>query len=571
MKKLLLSLLVIFSIALAGCEPAETEVLGCAPGFERVEGVCTEVEDPNVVCDVNEEVIDGECVEKTPSNIDLSGPVYTSQNYSTYESRDLVSSSCEHLDNIGEWQPVWCDEFDYTGLPKSTLWKYDVGGNGWGNGESQYYTNADLDNAFVKDGVLTIKAIKENLSGNDYTSTRLISKNTGDFLYGKIQIRAKVPTGRGVWPAIWMLPTDWEYGSWPHSGEIDIMEYVGYQPNVLHATIHTGAFNHSLNTQVGKAITVNTIEEEFHVFEIEWEPNVIRYYLDGVPFFTVGYDPDDSYRVEPFEAWPFDKDFHLLINTAVGGAWGGAQGIDDSIFPQSFLIDYVRVYQKDYVGMDNENPSPVLNGRVVNVSTNEAFIAWDKASDDVMTKEYEVYFNGSLIDTVTHNGYHIKGLSSETTYSFGIIPVDFAGNKGTETTIQVVTDSPLSVNDRIEAEDYETMSGIQMENTSDAGGGENIGWLDTGDYTTYTVVVDVAGNYTITSRVASQDGGASFNILNAANDVLASQTVNGTGGWQNWQSVTSNTFYLNQGTFTFKMEVTSSGFNLNYFEFTKVD
>jgi beta-glucanase (GH16 family) len=123
---------------------------------------------------------------------------------------------------------VWSDEFDYTGLPDTTKWSYDVGGSGWGNQELQYYTYRRTDNARVEEGKLIIEAIKESYSGMNYTSARLVTKNQGDWLYGKIEVSAMLPKGRGTWPAIWMLPTDWEYGGWPSSGEIDIMEHVGY-------------------------------------------------------------------------------------------------------------------------------------------------------------------------------------------------------------------------------------------------------------------------------------------------------------------------------------------------------
>ena len=126
---------------------------------------------------------------------------------------------------------VWSDEFNYTGIPDSTKWGYDTGGHGWGNNEKQYYTQKNPENASVKNGVLSITAIKENFSGASYTSARLVSKNKGDWKYGRFEIRAKMPKGRGLWPAIWMLPTDWKYGDWPVSGEIDIMEHVGYLPD----------------------------------------------------------------------------------------------------------------------------------------------------------------------------------------------------------------------------------------------------------------------------------------------------------------------------------------------------
>lgn len=237
------------------------------------------------------------------------------------------------------WELVWSDEFDYTGLPNAEKWGYDVGGNGWGNNELQYYTEMRSENARVENGLLTIEAVKENIGGRRYTSARLVSKNKGDWLYCKVEVRAKLPEGRGTWPAVWMLPTDWEYGDWPNSGEIDIMEHVGYDEGRVHGTVHTKAYHHSINTQKGASTIVSDATSAFHVYTMEWTETSIKTYVDDKLYFT--FDKSDS----NFEVWPFDKRFHLLLNIAIGGSWGGAQGIDDNIFPQKMEIDYVRVYQ----------------------------------------------------------------------------------------------------------------------------------------------------------------------------------------------------------------------------------
>ncbi len=251
---------------------------------------------------------------------------------------------------------VWQDEFNGSGLPDEEKWGYDVGGNGWGNNELQYYTQADTNNARVEDGKLIIEAHKETYSNNDYTSARLITKNKGDWKYGRFEIKAKVPAGRGTWPAIWMLPTDWEYGGWPSSGEIDIMEYVGYQPNTIHQSVHTQEYNHLNGTEITNSSNVETAEEEFHLYTIEWNEDKIDFFVDGRLRLT--FENEGSWQ-----KWPFDKRFHLLLNVAIGGNWGGAQGVDDSIFPVQMEVDYVRVYQQtdqlqvngeDYIQPDAE-------------------------------------------------------------------------------------------------------------------------------------------------------------------------------------------------------------------------
>lgn len=236
---------------------------------------------------------------------------------------------------------VWADEFNYTGLPDNNKWSYDTAGNsgGWGNNEKQFYTKARLKNAEVKNGVLSINAIKEEYKDFHYTSARLITKQKGDWLYGRIEVKAKLPDGRGMWPAIWMLPTDWVYGGWPASGEIDIMENVGYDPYVIVASAHTDSYNHVEGTQKNNKITISDCYTAFHVYALEWEATEYRVYVDDNLYFTFKNEGTGS------KEWPFDKRFHLLLNVAVGGNWGGAQGIDDTIFPRTMVIDYVRIYQ----------------------------------------------------------------------------------------------------------------------------------------------------------------------------------------------------------------------------------
>ena len=234
---------------------------------------------------------------------------------------------------------VWADEFDYTGLPDTAKWSYDVGGGGWGNQELQYYTSRRAENARVEDGKLIIEAIKEVYAGMNYTSARLVTKYHGDWLYGKIEVSARLPKGRGTWPAIWMLPTDWEYGGWPASGEIDIMEHVGYDEGRVHGTVHTEAYNHMLGTQQGNSVIISDATSTFHEYSMVWTPIKIDFFADGVKYFTFYKYADD------YKKWPFNKRFHLVMNIAVGGSWGGAQGVDIYAFPTSMEIAYVRVYQ----------------------------------------------------------------------------------------------------------------------------------------------------------------------------------------------------------------------------------
>ncbi len=239
-----------------------------------------------------------------------------------------------------DWTLVWSDEFDYTGLPNSEKWSYDVGGGGWGNNELQYYTDSRTQNANVANGKLTIKLIKEVYGGKDYTSARLVTKNKGDWTYGRFEISAKLPSGKGTWPAIWMLPTSTSYGTtyWPDNGEIDIMEHVGYDQGNVHATTHCKLYYGGSGR--GAGIKINDCSTAFHVYAAEWNAEQMDFYVDATKYFTC-YNNGAGWQ-----SWPWDKNFHLLLNIAFGGNWGGAQGIDNTILPQTMEVEYVRVYQK---------------------------------------------------------------------------------------------------------------------------------------------------------------------------------------------------------------------------------
>jgi beta-glucanase (GH16 family) len=237
------------------------------------------------------------------------------------------------------YQLVWSDEFDKDGLPDNTKWGYDVGGGGWGNNELQYYTNARSENARVVNGNLIIDARKENFGSRNYTSARLLTKGKAQWTYGRFDVRAKLPKGTGMWPAIWLLSAN-DPLHWPDDGELDIMEEVGFNQNVIHGTVHNKLYNGANGLQKGSNILVPDADIAFHVYTMEWTTNQVICSVDSVPYFTYA-DPGMGTN-----AWPYYKDFFMILNIAVGGNWGGQKGVDDSIFPQQMLIDYVRVYQK---------------------------------------------------------------------------------------------------------------------------------------------------------------------------------------------------------------------------------
>jgi len=235
--------------------------------------------------------------------------------------------------------PIWVDEFEANGAPDSTKWSYDLGDHGWGNNELQEYTH-ELKNARVENGILIIEAQSDPDKPKGYTSARLVTKGNAAWKYGYFEIKAKLPTGVGTWPAIWMLPEQNTYGGWPRSGEIDIMEHVGYDPGNVHGTVHTEAFNHSIGTQVGKIKSVPDFNTEFHTYAIDWTADKIDFYIDDEKYFTFEKSAGD------YKQWPFDQPFHLILNIAVGGNWGGQKGVDPTIWPQLMQVDYVRIYEK---------------------------------------------------------------------------------------------------------------------------------------------------------------------------------------------------------------------------------
>jgi beta-glucanase (GH16 family) len=239
----------------------------------------------------------------------------------------------------GEFEAlVWADEFNEGSRPNEADWTYEQGNGcpsncGWGNNEEQYYTDK-TQNVRIENGILIIEARKED---NKITSGRIITQGKRSFKYGRIEVRAKLPSGRGTWPAIWMLGENINTVGWPACGEIDIMEYVGYEPQKVHGSLHTPSSYG--NTQNTSEITVSNAESAFNLYAIEWDEEKIRFFVNDTNFYT--YQPAKS-----SSTWPFDQQAFLILNLAIGGNWGGAQGVDESIFPQRFEIDYVRVYQK---------------------------------------------------------------------------------------------------------------------------------------------------------------------------------------------------------------------------------
>ena len=244
-------------------------------------------------------------------------------------------------DPDGEWELVWSDEFDSeAGEPISTdFWTCEVGGWGWGNAQLEHNTDRIENVAHNGEGYLVITAHEEEYQGNDYTSGRCNTKDKVEFMFGRVEARINLPEGQGIWPAFWMLGADFPDVEWPDAGEIDIMEYVGKEPRSVHGTLHGPGYSGSGGLGM-RYIFDEPVAEEFHVFGIEWEPEVIRWTINGEVFHTM--TPESLYGMGE---WVYDQKFFILINVAVGGNWPGSPD-ETTVFPQEMLVDWIRVYQR---------------------------------------------------------------------------------------------------------------------------------------------------------------------------------------------------------------------------------
>jgi beta-glucanase (GH16 family) len=244
------------------------------------------------------------------------------------------------------WVLAWSDEFNGPdgSRPDSTKWRFEVGGNGWGNHELEYYTNRP-ENSVVQGGNLVIRALKERFTGphyvtRDYTSARITTQGLFDQAYGRFEARIKIPRGQGMWPAFWLLGSDIKELPWPACGEIDIMENIGKEPSSIHGSMHgPGYSGDRAYTSIYKLPGGVRISDDFHIFAIEWEPGVVRFYVDQEWYAT--FTPS---RLPSGMKWVFDHPFYIILNVAVGGDWPGPPD-STTAFPQEMLVDYVRVYK----------------------------------------------------------------------------------------------------------------------------------------------------------------------------------------------------------------------------------
>ena len=288
--------------------------------------------------------------------------------FSCDESDAKISLDNENPVSQADWDMIWSDEFNGEDLDLAK-WNKLSWRPGWVNNELQAYTERDT-NIFLEEGNLVLQGLIDpgfsgiDYTGNeynaDYTSGRINTDDKFSITYGRFDIRAKLPKGKGSWPAIWMLGESINSIGWPDCGEIDIMEHVGYDEGMIHGSIHTEEYNHMYNTQRSGSKYIENVTSTFHVYSLEWSPFYLRYLIDDEPFFFVYNDSkgDNS-------KWPFDDPHYIILNLAIGGDWGGVQGISTSEFPMRMMVDYVRVFKQSNsynnvdvtfrVNMKNEN------------------------------------------------------------------------------------------------------------------------------------------------------------------------------------------------------------------------
>lgn len=418
---------------------------------------------------------------------------------------------CSSLHSFSQcYNLIWSDEFNGTSLNTSD-WNYNIGDGcpnlcGWGNGELEYYTNS-TDNVDVDNGILTITAIRETTGGSEFTSGKIDTRNKHNFKYGRFEARMRLPEGYGLWPAFWMLRPN---TNWPQTGEIDIMEYRGDLTDEVDGTLHYGSSWPNNQWDGTKYTTPVDLHTDFHEYAVEWDINGIKWFVDGILFKEETKSPNSLNPQSTDDPWPWDEDFYIILNLAVGGWYAGGPSANDvQLTKPTFEIDYVRVY---------DLAAPVTSQSPYNGST------------------------GSLPGTIEFEDY------DESCAGIGWND-NSTGNQG----------------------HYYRADGVDIEACTDIGGGYNVGWTEAMEWMEYTVNVAQSGDYDFNFRVASGDGdGGIFHVEIDNTNVSGAITVNNTGGWQTWTDINLNDIAFSAGNHILKIEIDNGGINLNNFSTTTI-
>ena len=494
---------------------------------------------------------------------------------------------------------VWSDEFEGAGLDAGN-WNIDIGNGcpslcGWGNNELQYYR---AENVSVSGGNLVLTARAEIFGGSSFTSGKVHTRGKRSFLYGRMEMRAKLPTGGGMWPAFWMMPQDDVYGGWAASGEIDIMESANLTTTVGGALHFGGEYPANTSTSSSYSLGGASFSDAFHIYAVEWEPDAIRWYVDNTLFATRTSAQWYSSGAPGNPRAPFDQEFYLILNAAVGGWYTGCTSTSciTASFPQEYLIDYVRVYED----IDNFAPTVTITSPTAgdNPPAGTIEVTATAGDQDGVVTTVEFYSGATYLgaDTTPPYAFTWNGVT-DGCYALTAKAIDDLGGAGLDVVDLTVgagcgqapyLGSPYTLPARIEAEDFDTggegigyhdldaannggqyrpAEGVDIEACYDTGGGFNTGWTDPGEWLEYTIAVPLAGLYHLDARVSSLSGGGVFQVEFAGVDRTGDLAVPSTTGWQTWTTV-STTVNLTAGTQVMRFAPTAAGFNVNWFELT---
>lgn len=510
----------------------------------------------------------------------------------------LLSVVCLPGAARADYALVWGDEFDGTTLDTAD-WNYDIGDGcpnlcGWGNNELEYYRS---ENVAVQDGHLIITAKQESYGGRYFTSGKIHTRNKHSFLYGRMEMRAKIPSGQGLWPAFWMMPEDGVYGGWARSGELDILESINVAEEI-HGTIHFGGEWPNNSSSGGSYASGIDFGDDFHIYAVEWEETEIRWYIDGILYSTKTSNQWWSDGAPGNPLAPFDQPFYLILNCAVGGNWPGCTNPSciTGDLPAEYVVDYVRVYQESA----NAAPTVTITSPTEGDTppAGDIIIEAEAADSDGSIDRIEFYSGSGFIGLADTAPFSVTWENvSSGCYEVVAKAYDDDGSEATDTlnlTVgagcgQVSYTSPMPlVPTRIEAEHYDLggqgvayhdldsdnnggafrpLEGVDIENCSDVGGGYNVGWIRTGEWLEYSLVAGQAGVYDVRVRVACFENPGTFHLELGGVDVTGPISVPVTGGWQTWTDVTA-TIDLTVGQHLLRFVCDDTEFNLNYFEFT---
>ncbi|MEM1127426.1 MAG: family 16 glycosylhydrolase [Bacteroidota bacterium] len=493
------------------------------------------------------------------------------------------------------WELVWADEFNGTEVDTSK-WSFQIGDGcpdlcGWGNGEEQYYT---AENATVEDGMLRITALEDSVGGRAYTSARLRTKGKAEWTYGRIELRAKLTRTNGFWPAVWMLPTDEQYGGWAASGEIDILEVFGREAATVHGTVHYGGESPK-NTFSGGSWTLprRDFSRAFHDFAIEWVPGEIRWYADG----NLYHIQNEWYTTEARFPAPFDQQFHLLVNVAVGGAGGVPDA--SSRFPQSMEIDYIRVYQSENVAPSIVLDAPV--GGAVQEPGSDVRLQASPTDPDGLISRVLFYAGDALVAEVDTAPYEATISSvSEGCYTLRAQVIDNLGGKAWSEETPLTVGScvqapyglvPVAVPGRLQAEHFDlggaqeayrdldaTNAGNALGHTFRPDEGVDIDYalgseqgffvrdFEAEEWLEYQIAPIAAGAFNIDLR-ARTEGGATVSLF-ADSTLLARGVAIEPSGQDGFATVRVPNLTLDDRVQTLRVQADAGRFELDYITLT---